>query len=104
VRDGQGREFLAASVPSDMRLPPRSSSQILPDAALRFDPRTSVKGMTGFVSSVEFQDGSMWIPSRAELADPILRRVLAPSPEEQRLLQIYRKRGLPAVIEELKKF
>jgi hypothetical protein len=60
--------------------------------------------MTGFISSVEFTDGSFWIPSRPELDDPILRRVVAPSPEEQRLVQIYRKRGLNAVIEELKKF
>lgn len=104
VRDSQGREFLAASFPSEMRLPPSSSSQLLQDAALRFDPRTSVESMTGFVSSVEFADGSMWIPNRAELDDPILRRVIAPSPEEQRLVQIYRKRGVNAVIEELKKF
>jgi hypothetical protein len=104
VRDQQGREFLAASLPSEMRLPPRSSSQILQDAALRFDAHTSVEGMTGYIASVEFADGSMWIPSRAELNDPTLRRVVAPSPEEQRLVQIYRKRGLNAVIEELKKF
>jgi hypothetical protein len=104
VRDQQGREFLAASVPAEMRLPPRSSSQILQDAALRFDPRTSIEGMTGFISSVEFMDGSFWIPSRGELDDPMLRRVVAPSPEEQRLVQIYRKKGLNAVIEELKKF
>jgi len=104
VRDQQGREFLAASVPAEMRLPPRSSSQILQDAALRFDARTSIEGMTGFISSVEFMDGSFWIPSRVELDDPTLRRVVAPSPEEQRLVQIYRKKGLNAVIEELKKF
>jgi hypothetical protein len=104
VRDSQGHEFLAASLPSEMRLPPSSSSQILEDAALRFDARTSVESMTGFVSSVEFNDGSMWIPNRAELDDPVLRRVVAPSPEEQRLVQIYRKRGINAVIEELKKF
>jgi hypothetical protein len=104
VRDSKGREFLAASVPSEMRLPPRSSSQILPDASLRFDARTNVEAMTGFVSSVEYQDGSMWIPSRVQLDDPMLRRVVAPSPEEQRLVQIYSKRGLNAVIEELKKF
>jgi hypothetical protein len=30
--------------------------------------------------------------------------VIAPSPEEQRLLQIYRKKGLNGLIEELKKF
>jgi hypothetical protein len=104
VRDQQGREFLAASVPSEMRLPSRSSTQILQDASLRFDPRTSIEGMTGFVSSVEFTDGSFWIPSRAELDDSTLRRVVTPSPEEQRLVQIYRRRGLNAVIEELKKF
>ena len=34
----------------------------------------------------------------AELDDPTLRRVLSPSPEEQRLVQIYRKRGLNAVV------
>ena len=60
--------------------------------------------MTGFVSSVEFSDGTMWIPNRTELDDPVLRRVVAPSPEEQRLVQIYRKRGVTAVIDELKKF
>jgi hypothetical protein len=38
------------------------------------------------------------------LSDPTLRRVAPPSPEEQRLVQIYRKKGLDAVIEELKKF
>jgi hypothetical protein len=104
VRDSQGHEFLAASMPSEMRLPPSSSSQILPDASLRFDSRTSVESMTGFVSSVEFSDGTMWIPNRTELDDPVLRRVVGPSPEEQRLVQIYRKRGITAVIEELKKF
>jgi len=104
VRDSQGREFLAASMPSEMRLPPRSTSQLPQDATLRFDPRTSVDSMTGFVASVEFNDGSMWIPNRVEMNDPVLRRVIAPSPEEQRLVQIYRKRGVNAVIEELKKF
>jgi hypothetical protein len=104
VKDQQGREFLAATVPAEMRMPSRSSSQILDDTALRFDPRTSIQSMTGFISHVEFTDGSMWIPSHAELDDPVLRRVVAPSPEEQRLVQIYRKRGVAAVIDELKKF
>jgi hypothetical protein len=104
VRDRQGHEFLAASMPYEMRLLPRGFSQILQDASLRFSPQTSVEGMTGYVANVEFADGSIWIPSRAQLDDATLRRVVAPSPEEQRLVQIYRKRGLSAVIEELKKF
>ena len=57
-----------------------------------------------FVSQVEFSDGSVWIPSRAALADAQLRRMLPPSAEEQRLTTIYRKRGLGALVNELKKF
>jgi hypothetical protein len=104
VRDQQGREFLAASVPADLSLPAHGTSQVLQDAALRFQQPTSIQGMTGFVSSVEFADGSYWIPSRSTLNDPTLRHVAAPSPEEQRLVQIYHKKGLDAVVEELKKF
>src|SRR5258708_12240220 len=78
VRDSQGREFLAASLPSEMRLPPSSSSQLLQDASLRFDPRTSVESMTGFVSSVEFVDSSLLIPNRAAMDDPVLLRLLPP--------------------------
>ncbi len=104
VRDSQGHEFLAASLPSEMRLPPAVPARFCKTRRCVSTPRTSVEGMTGFVSSVEFNDGTMWIPNRAELDDPVLRRVVAPSPEEQRLVQIYRKRGVTAVIEELKKF
>jgi len=50
--------------------------------------------MTGFISSVEYTDGSVWIPSRADLGTPRLQRIVAPSDEEQRLAQIYRKKGL----------
>jgi len=59
--------------------------------------------MTGFVSTVEFADGNVWIPSRSDLADPMLRNVMGPSPEEQRLVQLYRKKGLTAVVDELKR-
>jgi len=104
VKDQQGREFLAASIPSDVNLAPGKSSLVTQDTALRFSDRTQVEGMTGFVSSAEYSDGSYWIPTRGELNDPKLRGVVAPSPEEQRLLQIYRKKGLGGLIEELKKF
>jgi|GraSoiStandDraft_41_1057321.scaffolds.fasta_scaffold02297_4 hypothetical protein len=104
VRDQQGREFMAASMPADLNLAPGQTSQIVQDAALRFSERTSIQSMSGFVSSVEFGDGSFWIPSRAALDDPKLRRVVAPSPEEQRLTNIYRTKGLKALVEELKKF
>ena len=104
VKDQQGREFLAATVPAELRMPAHSFTQVLDDTSLRFDPRTTIQAMTGFVSQVEFTDGTIWIPTHAELDDPLLRRAVAPSPEEQRLVQIYRKRGVAAVIDELKKF
>ena len=59
--------------------------------------------MTGFVSQVEYADGQIWVPDRASLANAQLLRVLAPSLEEQRLTDLYRKKGLQALVEELKK-
>jgi len=104
VKDQQGREFLAASMPTDMKLAPNQSGPVAQDAALRFDRPISIQSMSGFVSSVEFADGSQWIPSRSALEQPGLRQVVAPSPEEQRLSQIYARKGLQALIDELKKF
>ncbi len=104
VKDQQGHEFLAASMPADLKLAPNQTGQIAEDAALRFPERISIQSITGFVSSVEFADGAYWIPSRSALETPRLREVVAPSPEEQRLSQIYKKKGLQALIDELKKF
>jgi hypothetical protein len=103
VKDQDGREFLAASMPADVNLAAGQSGQVGEDASMKF-LHTSIQGMTGFVSSVGFTDGSYWIPDRGELNDLKLRRVVSPSPEEQRLAELYRKRGLNVLIEELKKF
>ncbi len=108
LHDHSGREFLAGSVPAELNLAPGQKRQILEDATLKFPQLGAqplgIEGMTGFVSSVEFADGSMWIPTRGDLDSPELQRVLAPSDEEQRLAQIYRKKGLKALIAELNKF
>jgi hypothetical protein len=110
IKDQQGREFLAGSVPaseSGLRLPPGATSEVAENAALRFSRGAgqpiAIDGMTGFVSQVEFADGSIWIPSRAALDTPRFRSVLAPSPEEQRLADLYRKKGLAALVNELKR-
>lgn len=104
LKDSQGREFLAGSVPSKTALGAGRKGEVLQDAALRFQEPVTIEGMTGFVSQVEFADGKVWIPSRAELRDPRLQRALIPSAEEQRLTNIYRKRGVQALVDELKKF
>jgi len=108
LRDQKGGEFLAGSVPAELNLLPGKMSPILESTTLKFPQRGSqplaIEGMTGFVSSVEFSDGSVWIPTRADLASGRLQRVIAPSDEEQRLVQIYRKKGIKALVAELNKF
>jgi hypothetical protein len=107
LKDRQGREFLAGSVPAELTLAPGQSADVLGQASLKFSERSgapmAIDGMTGFVNQVEFADGTVWIPSRSNLSDARLQRALVSSPEEQRLTGIYRKRGLQAVIDELKR-
>jgi len=110
VKDPQGHEFLAGSVPAaegDLFLPPGRSGRVLQDTALRFSRNAgepvSIASMTGFVSQVEFADGTAWVPNRLALQLSGLLRMVAASPEEQRLADLYRTKGLNAVVEELRK-
>lgn len=114
VADQQGQQFLAASVPAgehDINLTPGQRGQLLQNTALRFSrPSASgptpvnVQQMTGFVSQVEFADGGVWVPSRQTLMNDRLLRLVEPSPEEQRLTDLYRNKGLAGLIAELKRF
>jgi hypothetical protein len=110
VRDQGGQQYMAASLPSsdpDLYLPAGQTARVLQDSALRFSRNgqpVSIQSMTGFVSQVEFTDGKVWVPTRQSLQTPELQKVLAPSAEEQRLSELYRKKNLDALIQELKKF
>jgi len=64
----------------------------------------NIGGMLGFVSQVEFETGEMWVPSRQALENAALLRLLAPSAEEQRLTDLYRRNGMNALVEDLKKY
>ncbi len=110
VKDKQGQEYLAGSVPasdSTLLLASGRRTKLLQDTALRFS-RTGrpieIDGMTGYVSKVEFADGHVWVPSRKDLDSSPLLRVTAPSPEEQRLADIYSKKGLAALVAELNRY
>jgi hypothetical protein len=104
VRDKQGHEFLAGSAPADPSLAPGQRSQVTQETSLKVNGAGTLDSIGGVITSVEFNDGQFWIPSRAAIAgDARLRAVIPPSPEEQRLMQIYRKRGLPGVLDELKR-
>ena len=106
----QDQQYMAASLPPsgpDLLLRPNETARLDQDTELRFTRNGSpvgVRKMTGFVSQVEFADGKVWVPSRQNLESAALLKVLAPSAEEQRLTELYRKKGLQAVVEELKKY
>lgn len=110
VKDKQGQEYLAGSVPaseSTLLLPSGHRTRLLQDTALKFS-RTGrpieIEGMTGYVSEVEFADGHVWVPSRRDLDSSPLLRVTAPSPEEQRLADVYSKKGLAALVADLNRY
>ncbi len=110
VSDQNGREYLAGSLPSsapNLVLSPGQAARVLQDTTLSFSSSgqpVNIRKMTGFINQVEFADGKVWVPNRQNLDDPLLRKTLAPSAEEQRLADLYRRKGLQALVEELKKY
>lgn len=108
LTDNRGKEVFAGSIPADVELGPKGSGRINQDRLLRLTSHdgqpVTIENLTAYVNQVEFADGRLWIPGRDALSRRNLRASLPPSPEEQRLAEIYRKKGLQAVIEELRKF
>ncbi len=110
VKDKLGHEYLAGSVPaseSAMVLPAGQHARLQQDTSLKFSRSgrpVEIASMTAYVSQVEFADGKVWVPSRHDLDSSPLLRVTAPSPEEQRLADIYSKKGLAALVAELNRY
>ena len=110
VSDSAGHQYMAGSLPSadkDLVLAPSKTGQLLQETTLSFSAKgqpVNVQRMMGFVSQVEFTDGKVWVPNRENLENAVLLKVLPPSPEEQRLADIYLKRGIDALVSELGKF
>ena len=110
VSDPSGKQYMAGSLPSadsDLVLPPGRSARLLQETTLNFSSKgqpVNVSKMMGFVNQVEFADGKIWVPNRQNLDNTLLMRVLPPSAEEQRLTDIYRKRGMDGLAAELGKF
>lgn len=111
VQDERGRDFVAGYVPSPLQLAPIQMGTMRESGTLRFSHPTGqpmiIGALLAFVGDVEFADGKLWIPTRSDIdeatPDPILRRALATSPEQQRLADVYRRKGLSGLAEELKK-
>lgn len=111
VRDERGRDFVAGAVPAVLQLGPVETGTMTEEATLRFSHPAGqpmvIGALMAFVNDVEFEDGKLWIPSRTDIdeatSDPLLRRALAASPEQQRLADVYRRKGVSGLAEELKR-
>ncbi|HLK62057.1 MAG TPA: hypothetical protein VKU19_01360 [Bryobacteraceae bacterium] len=109
LSDSSDHQSIAATLPSperDLYLAPGKSASVLQETTLRLFSKTNqpanVQKMTGFISQVEFTDGKVWVPNRQNLE--LLGQMVPPSAEEQRLYNVYLKRNIEGLIEELKKF
>jgi hypothetical protein len=111
VRDDHDREFVGGSIPVTLSTEAVQSVKITDSGAMRFSNGIGqpmvIGALRAFVNDVEFSDGKVWIPSRADIdqatSDPVLRHELANSPEQQRLAKIYRLKGTTGLAEELKR-
>ena len=115
VSDPEGTRYMAGAVPGPgrgFRLEPGKATSTRTERAFVFRPKSAgrgaaafaITGMSGYVSQVQFEDGSFWIPSRTSLEDSALIGSTPVSAEEQRLSSLYASRGVDAVIRELAKF
>ncbi len=84
----------SGSLPAPVMLAPGKVQKVDQAVTLRFP--TPASSLSAYIASVEYGDGSVWIPSR--------HKVIQVSPEEQRLSEIYRRKGLDALVQELRKF
>jgi hypothetical protein len=115
IRDLEGREFYAGTLPAspaNFEGKPSGETLVRQEGVLRFTEKRDVAGraqdvpvrlgeMVGFVSQVQFADGSIWMPNRYQASTPAAIRNLRLSPEQQRLASLYAREGLEAVIKDL---
>lgn len=101
IKDRNGREFVAGSMPIEVPLEPRQRTNVVQDVTFRFTQPggqpIAIQDVTAYLSSVEFSDGNLWVPERSAKAPTL-------SPEEQRLTDLYRKKGIDSLVQELERF
>lgn len=98
--DGTGRLLPAGTLPSEIHLPPGQRGTVRSEARVRF--ARSVEALTVYPALVEFEDGGVWVPGAAAWTLPGVREALPVSGELMRLAELYRKRGLEAVVQQLR--
>jgi hypothetical protein len=95
LKSQSGQLAPAGTLPAELLLKPGERSTVSRSGALRLSQQ--IEGLTGFLNAVEFENGEMWVPPRAS-GGPMAAAI---SGEERRLAELYRRRGLEAVIEQL---
>jgi hypothetical protein len=111
LHDDRGRDYMAGSLPTVVAIGPVQQARIQQSGIMRFSHVSGgpvlVHGVSAFISNVEFTDGNLWIPSRSDITnadvDPGLKHAMSSSPEQQRLAEIYRRKGMTALASELAK-
>jgi hypothetical protein len=107
IRDEEGREFSAGSLPATLSMKPKGGGVVQPSASVTLNRPQGlplrVGSLTGFVQQVEFANGDVWVPPGAFREEARLAKLIPGSLEEQRLSDLYRRRGMQALIEELNK-
>jgi hypothetical protein len=109
VRDSTGHEYVAAKLPVSVPegIAPGQTAGDTEETSLEFrrnNRPVEIRGAVGFVSQVQFSNGRVWVPARRDLDSGTLLDVLPPSAEEERLTNLYRRNGLDALLQELKKY
>jgi hypothetical protein len=111
LTDFDGHDYMAGSLPSSdpaFSLPARGTGKVSQENTLEFSTGGKplmIRKVTGFVNQVEFADGKVWVPTRRDMeTNPLLLQVMEPSVEEERLANLYVTKGLPALVDELKKY
>jgi hypothetical protein len=113
VSDASGTRYSAGSIPPpapELNLKPGETLSTSRQRQFSFTPPNgsessfTILGMSAYFRQVQFEDCSVWIPARQDLARSELTESIPVSAEEQRLSDIYRVKGLKALIEELRRF
>lgn len=113
IDSSSGTRYAAGAVPAPpglRTLAPGGEAVTNRDRSFRFVPLSpsdagfAINGMAGFVSQVQFADGSIWIPSREDLEQASLLGALPVSAEEQRLTGLYQSKGLRNLMAELSSY
>jgi hypothetical protein len=112
LTDINGHSYMAGSLClraiRRSRCPPAAPGKVSTENTLEFSTGgkpLSIRKVTGFVNQVEFADGKVWVPTRQNMdSNPLLLQVMEPSVEEERLANLYVTKGLPALVDELKKY